>query len=128
MLCVLYCQSRIVSSKYYTNFSSLVYVLSYLGMVCLSIATSRHPEHAVPFHPHYCTVSHLKAASQHIVIPDLLYHAKHPLAARDTLALVLCIIYEPRVVRSLCILAGSAHVRVWPKSHCSRTKLCLSEN
>ena len=25
MLCVLYCQSRIVSSKYYTNFSSLVY-------------------------------------------------------------------------------------------------------
>ena len=26
MLCVLYCQSRIVSSKYYTNFSSLVYV------------------------------------------------------------------------------------------------------
>ena len=90
---------------------SMLYVLSYLGMVCLSIATSRHPEHAVPFHPHYCTVSHLKAASQHIVIPNLLYHAKHPLAARDALALVLCILYESGVVRSLCILAVPAHVK-----------------
>ena len=90
---------------------SMLYVLSYLGMVCLSIATSRHHEHAVPFHPHYCTVSHLKTASQHIVIPNLLYHAKHPLAARDTLALVLCILYEPGVIRSLCILAVSAHLK-----------------
>ena len=90
---------------------SMLYVLSYLGMVCLSIATSRHPEHAVPFHPHYCTVSHLETASQHIVIPDLLYHSKHPLAAQDTLALVLCILYEPGVIRSLCILAVSAHLK-----------------
>ena len=90
---------------------SMLYVLSYLGIVCLSIATSRHPEHAVPFHPHYCTVSHLEATSQHIVIPNLFYHAKHPLAARDALALTLCILYEPRVVRSLCILAVSAHLK-----------------
>ena len=90
---------------------SMLYVLSYLGMACLSIATSRHPEHAVPFHPHYCTVSHLEATSQHIVIPNLFYHAKHPLAARDTLALTLCILYEPRVVRSLCILRVPAHVK-----------------
>ena len=60
---------------------------------------------------HYCTVSHLEAASQHIVIPNLLYHSKHPLAARDALALTLCILYEPRVVRSLCILAVSAHLK-----------------
>ena len=90
---------------------SMLYVLSYLGMVCLSIATSRHPEHAVPFHPHYCTVSHLETTSQHIVMPNLFYHAKHPLAARDALALVLCILYESGVVRSLCILAVPAHVK-----------------
>ena len=104
---------------------SMLYVLSYLGMMCLSIATSRHPEHAVPFHPHYCTVSHLEAASQHIVIPNLLYHAKHPLAARDALALIICILYEPRVVRSLCILRVPAYLRVWPKNRCSRTKSCV---
>ena len=34
---------------------SMLYILSYLGMVCLSIATSRHPEHAVPSHHHYCS-------------------------------------------------------------------------
>ena len=90
---------------------SMLYVLSYLGMVCLSIATSRHPEHAVPFHPHYCTVSHLETTSQHIVIPDLFYHIKHPLAVWDTLALVLCVLYEPGVVRSLCILRVPAHVK-----------------
>ena len=90
---------------------SMLYVLSYLGMVCLSITTSRHPEHAVSFHPHYCTVSHLETTSQHIVIPNLLYHAKHPLAAWDTLALVLCILYESGVIRSLCILAVSAHLK-----------------
>ena len=91
---------------------SMLYVLSYLGMMCLSIANiHRHPEHAVPFHPHYCTVSHLKAASQHIVIPNLFYHTKHPLAARDAPALVLCILYESGVVRSLCILAVPAHVK-----------------
>ena len=90
---------------------SMLYVLSYLGMSCLSIATSRHPEHAVPFHPHYCTVSHLEATSQHIVIPDLLYHSKHPFAAWDTLALVLCVLYEPGVVRSLCMLRVPAHVK-----------------
>ena len=107
---------------------SMLYVLSYLGMACLSIATSGHPEHAVPFHPHYCTVSHLETTSQHIVIPNLFYHIKHPLAARGAFALTLCILYEPRVVRSLCILAVPAHLRVWPKSRCSRTELCLSEN
>ena len=90
---------------------SMLYVLSYLGMACLSIATSRHPEHAVPFHHHYCTVSHLETTSQHIVMPNLFYHAKHPLAARDALALVLCILYESGVVRSLCILAVPAHVK-----------------
>ena len=36
---------------------SMLYILSYLGMVCLSIATSRHPEHAVPSHHHYCSQS-----------------------------------------------------------------------
>ena len=80
---------------------SMLYVLSYLGMACLSTATSGHPEHAVPFHPHYRAVSHLEATSRHMVIPDLFYHAKHPLAARDTLALIICILYEPGVVRSL---------------------------
>ena len=107
---------------------SMLYVLSYIGMACLSIATSGHPEHAVPFHHHYRTVSHLEAASQHIVVPDLLYHIEHPLAAQSALAPVLCILYEPGVVRSLCILAVPAHVRVWPKSHRTRTELCLSEN
>ena len=107
---------------------SMLYVLSYIGMACLSIATSGHPEHAVPFHHHYRTVSHLEAASQHIVVPDLLYHIERPLAAQSALAPVLCILYEPGVVRSLCILAVPAHVRVWPKSHRTRTELCLSEN
>ena len=46
-----------------------------------------------------------------IVIPDLFYHIKHPRATWDTLALVLCILYESRVVRSLCILAVPAHVK-----------------
>ena len=41
----------------------------------------------------------------------LLYHAKHPLAARDALALTLCILYESGVVRSLCILAVPAHLK-----------------
>ena len=90
---------------------SMLYILSYLGMACLSIATSRNLEHVVSSHHHYCTVSHPKAASQHIVIPDLFYYAKHPLAARDALALTLCILYEPRVVCSLCILAVPAHVK-----------------
>ena len=44
---------------------SMLYILSYLGMVCLSIATSRNLEHVVSSHHHYCTVSHLKAADQH---------------------------------------------------------------
>ena len=53
----------------------------------------------------------LRQTSQHIVIPDLLYHSKHPRAAQDTLALVLCILYESGVVRSLCILAVPAHLK-----------------
>ena len=90
---------------------SMSYILSYLGMACLSIATSRNLEHVVSSHHHYCTVSHPKAADQHIVIPNLLYHTKHPPAARDAPAPVLCALYEPGVVRSLCILAVPAHVK-----------------
>ena len=46
-----------------------------------------------------------------IVIPNLFYHIKHPLAARDALAPILCILYESGVVRSLCILRVPAHVK-----------------
>ena len=71
----------------------------------------RHPEHAVPFHHHYRTVGHPEAAGQHVIVQNLLYHSEHPLAAQDALALTLCILYEPGVVRSLCILAVPAHLK-----------------
>ena len=90
---------------------SMLHILSYLGMVCLSIATSRHPEHAVPFDHHYRAAGHPEAAGQHVIAPDLLYHSEHPLAARDALAQALCTIYEPGVVRSFCILAVPAHLK-----------------
>ena len=111
----------------------MLHVLSCLGTICLSITTSRHPEHAVPshhYHHHHhhrhWTVSHPNTANKH---SSRTGHALAPQAlsaAQDVFAPILCILYESGVVRSLHI--GSAcNVRVWPKSCCSHTELRPSE-